>query len=164
MIDENLVGLAQGPAIGGLLRQLALDIRDLRPHSHDFAGKLGFVTLEAAHGLLRQRQFAAQLFARAFQFRCPLLERAEFAAHALVAGAKLRQRIAQANIVALLVFQRLQRRADALDEVAEGIFEIIERADPTVGIDQQVAQRLVLLADAGADIRQGRLAGLFGGG
>jgi hypothetical protein len=62
------------------------------------------------------------------------------------------------------VFQRLQRRADGLDEVAEGIFEIIERADPTVGIDQQVAQRLVLLADAGADIGQGRLAGLFGSG
>src|SRR4029450_7761718 len=45
MIDENLVGLAQRSAVGGLLRQLALDIRDLRPHRHDFAGKLGFVTL-----------------------------------------------------------------------------------------------------------------------
>ena len=84
--------------------------------------------------------------------------------HGLVTGAKLCQRSAQADIVGLLLFQRLQRRADGLDEVAEGIFEIIERADPTVGIDQQVAQRLVLLADAGADIGQGRLAGLFGDG
>jgi hypothetical protein len=61
------------------------------------------------------------------------------------------------------LFQRLQRRADGLDEVAEGFFEIIECADPPVGIDQQVAQRLVLLADPGADVGQGRLAGLFGG-
>jgi len=53
---------------------------------------------------------------------------------------------------------------DGLDEVAEGFFEIIERADPTVGIDQQIAQRLVLLADAGADVGQCRLARLFGGG
>jgi hypothetical protein len=36
------------------------------------------------------------------------------------------------------LFQRLQRGADGLDEVAEGVFEVVERADPTVGIDQQV--------------------------
>ena len=164
MIDENLVGLAQRSTVGGLLRQLALDIRDLRPHRHDFAGKLVFVTLEPARGLLHQRQFPTQLLARAFQFRRSLFEHAEFAAHALVAGAKLRQRVAQAHIVALLVFQRLQRRADGLDQVVEGIFEIIERADPTVGINQQVAQRLVLFANAGADVGQGRLAGFFCGG
>ena len=80
-----------------------------------------------------------------------------------MAGAKLRQRIAQADIVGFLLFQSQQRRADRLDEVAEGVFEIIECADPPVGIDQQVAQRLVLLADPGADVGQGRLAGFFGG-
>src|SRR5262245_14325807 len=137
VIDENLVGLAQGPAIGGLLRQLALEIGDLRTRRHDFAGELGFVTLETAHGLLRQRQFPAHLLARASEFGRPLFQRADvgalaqFGAHALLAGAKLRQRIAQADIVALFLFQRLQRRADGLDQVAEGIFEIIERADPT---------------------------------
>src|SRR5262249_58296581 len=44
VIDENLVGLAQGSAVGGLLRQLALEIGALRTRRHDFAGKLGFVT------------------------------------------------------------------------------------------------------------------------
>jgi len=58
----------------------------------------------------------------------------------------------------------VQRRADGLDEVAEGVFEVVERADTTVGIDQQVAQRLVLLTNTGADIGQCRLAGLFGAG
>ena len=163
MIDENLIGLAQRAAIGGLLRQLALEIGDLRTRRHDFAGELGLVTFEPARGLLRQRQFPAQLLAHAFQFGRPLFERAEFGAHALVAGAKLRQRVAQANIVGFLLFQRLQRRADGLDQVAEGVFEVVERADPAIGIDQQVAQRLVLLAEAGADVGQCRLAGFFGG-
>jgi len=81
-----------------------------------------------------------------------------------VADAKLRQRVAQADILGFLLFQRLQRRADGLDQVAEGVLEVVERADPTIGIDQQVAQRLVFLANAGADVRQCRLAGLFGGG
>ena len=161
VIDENLIGLAQRAAIGRLLRQLALEIGDLRTRRHDFAGELGFVTLEPARGLLRQRQFPAQLLARAFQFRRPLFERAEFAAHALMAAAKLRQRVAQAHIVGLFLFQRLQCGTDGLDQVAEGVFEVVERTDPTIGIDQQVAQRLVLLTDAGADVGQSRLARLF---
>src|SRR5262249_14351952 len=164
VIDENLIGLAQRAAIGGLLRQLALEVGDLRTHRHDFAGELGLVTFEPARGLLRQRQFPAQLLAHAFQFRRPLFERAEFGAHALVAGAKLRQRVAQADIVGFLLFQRLQRGADGLDQVAEGVLEVVERADPTIGIDQQVAQRLVLLTDAGADVGQSRLARLFDAG
>src|SRR5262249_44421384 len=52
VIDENLIGLAQRAAIGGLLRQLALEIGDLRTHRHDFAGELGLVTFESARGLL----------------------------------------------------------------------------------------------------------------
>jgi hypothetical protein len=62
------------------------------------------------------------------------------------------------------LFQRLQRGANGLDQVAEGVFEVVERTDPTIGIDQQVAQRLVLLTDAGADVGQCRLAGLFDAG
>ena len=164
VIDENLVGLAERSAIRGLLRQLALEFGDLRTRSHDFAGELGLVTFEPARGLLHQRQFPPQLLARAFQFRRPLFEHTEFAAHGLVTGAKLCQRSAQADIVGLFLFQRVQRRADGLDEVAEGVFEVVERADTTVGIDQQVAQRLVLLTNTGADIGQCRLAGLFGAG
>src|SRR5262249_34774295 len=75
VIDKNLIGLAQRATIGGLLRQLALEIGDLRTHRHDFAGELGLVTFEPARGLLRQRQFPAQLLAHAFQFRRPLFER-----------------------------------------------------------------------------------------
>src|SRR6266566_6233470 len=92
VIDENLVGLAERSAIRGLLRQLALEFGDLRTRSHDFAGELGLVTFEPARGLLHQRQFPPQLLARAFQFRRPLFEHTEFAAHGLVTGAKLCQR------------------------------------------------------------------------
>jgi hypothetical protein len=33
----------------------------------------------------------------------------------------------------------MQCRTDGLHEAAEGLFEIVERADATIGIDQQVA-------------------------
>ena len=50
---------------------------------------------------------------------------------------------------------------NALAELRAGHESV--RADPAIGIDQQVAQRLVFLADPGADVGQGRLAGFFGG-
>jgi hypothetical protein len=55
----------------------------------------------------------------------------------------------------------VQRRTDGLDEVPEGFLEIVERADATIGVDQKVAQRLVVFTDAGANIGKGRLAALF---
>jgi hypothetical protein len=88
---------------------------------------------------LRQAQLPAQLLAGVFQFRRPLFERTVVAAHGLVAGAKLGECVTQAEIVGFFLLERIQRRADGLHEVAEGLLEIVERANATIGIDQQIA-------------------------
>ena len=162
MIEQNLVRLAQRPAVGRLLRQLAFEIGDLRTRSNDLAGEFRLVGLQAARRLLHQCQVAAKLFARAFQFRRPFFDCAVVAAQAVVAGAKIRERVAQPEILGLFLLERLQRGADGLDETAESRFEIVERADATVGIDQQIAQRLVVLAYARADVGESRFVDFFG--
>ena len=80
---------------------------------------------------------------------------------ALVSAPKFCERIAQAEILGLLLLERVQRRADRLDEIAEGFLKVVERADTTVGIDQKVAQRLVVFTDPGTNIGKCRLAALF---
>ena len=79
-----------------------------------------------------------------------------------MARAQLCQRVAQGDVVGLLLLQRLQRGVDGLDEIAEGLFEVVERREPTVGVEQEVAQRLVVLADPGADVGKCLLAVVFG--
>jgi hypothetical protein len=162
VIDENLVGLAHRSSIGRLLRQLALEIGDLHTRSHAFAGKFSLVCLKPTRRLLQQGQFPAQVLARGFQFGRAFFEQVVFAAQVLVTAAKFCERIAQTEIICLLLLERAQRRADWLDEVPESFFEIIERADATVGVDQKVAQLLVVFTDPGANIGKGRLAALFG--
>ena len=49
-------------------------------------------------------------------------------------------------------------------KVAEDRPEVIERPDPTVGIDQQIAQLLVVPAHASGDLGQRWLAAVFGAG
>ena len=118
---------------------MALEIGDFGPRGDDSAGQFRFLRLEAARGLLRQAQLPAKLLARVRQFRRALFERAVVAAHGLVAGAKLGERVAQADIIGFFLLERMQRRANWLHEVAEGFLEIVERADATIGIDQQIA-------------------------
>jgi hypothetical protein len=162
VIEQNLVCLAQRPAVGRLLRQLALQVGDLRARGHDLAGELRLVCLQPARRLLHQGQFAVKHFARTFQFRRPFFECAVVTAQAVMTGTKLRERVAQPEVLGLFLFERVQRGADGLDETAEGHFQIVERADAAVGIDQQIAQRLVVLAHARTDVGEGRFADLFG--
>ena len=161
MLDQNLVRLTQRATVSRLLRQLAFEVGDLRARGDDLAGELRLVRFQGARRLLRQCQFAANLFARAFQFRRPFFERAVVAAQAVMAGAKLRECVAQADVLGLFLLEGLQRGTDRLDETAESRFQVVERADATVGIDQQIAQRLVVLAYARTDVGQG-FADLFG--
>src|SRR5262245_63398128 len=51
VIHENLICLAQRPGIGGLLRQMTLEIGDRATCGHELAGKFGLVALESARGL-----------------------------------------------------------------------------------------------------------------
>jgi hypothetical protein len=57
----------------------------------------------------------------------------------------------------------VQRRADGLDEIAEGVFEVVERANAAVGINQKVSQCLVVLTDAVANVSECGLGAVFGG-
>ncbi len=111
---------------------------------------------------MHQRQFPAERLVVARQFRCLLFQRLEFGTHRFVVGAKLRKRVAQAEIVTVFLLQGLQRGANGLNQVAEGILDVVERGDPTVGVDQQVTQSLVALAKAGAEIRKCPLVVLCG--
>jgi hypothetical protein len=94
-----------------------------------------------------------------------------FAAQRFMARTKLRQHVAQPGVVGFFLLERPQRNTDGIDQVAEGAFDVVERGDPALGVDQQVAQRLVALADAGTEIgkrrravrRRAVRAGLLGG-
>ena len=136
VVDQNLVGLAQGAGIGCLLRQLALEIGDFRARGDDLAGEFRLLRVEPARALLRQAQLPAKLLPGVFQFRRALFQRAVVAAHGVVTGAKLGKHVAQAEIIGFFLFERMQCRTDGLYEAAEGLLEIVERADATIGIDQ----------------------------
>src|SRR5262245_18628301 len=138
VIDQNLVGLAQGAGIGCLLRQLALEVGDFGALGDNFAGEFRLLRVEPARGLLHQAQLPAKLLPGVFQFRRALSERAVVAAHGVVTGAKLGKHVAQAEIIGFFLFERMQCRPDGLHEVAEGLLEIVERADATIGIDQRL--------------------------
>src|SRR5262245_62720141 len=100
---------------------MTLEVGDRATCGHELAGKLGLVALEPARGLLRQRQFPAKRLIVAFRFRRSFLEHLAFGARRVVPGANFGKRIAQADIVGLLLLERTQRNADGLDKVAEGM-------------------------------------------
>src|SRR5262245_60176612 len=141
---------------------MTLEVGDRATCGHELAGKLGLVALEPARGLLRQRQFPAKRLIVAFRFRRSFLEHLAFGARRVVPGANFGERVAQADIVGLLLLERTQRNADGLDKVAEGILDVVERGDPAIGVNQQIAQGLVALADAGTEIGKCRLVVLCG--
>ena len=94
------------------------------------------------------RRSGSGLVAR--RFCRPFLKRLAVGAHRFVARTKLGERAAQADIVGCFPLQRPQHGADGLEEVAEGIFDIVERSDPTAGVGQQVPHSRIVGADAGA--------------
>ena len=161
-VDENLIRLAQPPGIGPYSQQPTFEIRDHGTRGHVLAAKLGFVALQRTGGELRQCQFPAQRLVVARRFCRSLLKGLAVGTHRFVAHAKLDERVAQADIVGCFLLQCAQHRADRLYEVAEGIFDIVERSDPTAGVDQQVPHRLIVGADAGAKFGKCRIAARFG--
>ena len=156
VLGENLVLLAQRAAAGSLVSQLILERGDGLARGHDCAGEIGLAALELARIVLQHRQFPAQARVVALQLRRLPAERLEFAAQRVLAGANIRERVAQAGIVGLFLLQRPQRLTDRADELLERALELVERTHVMSGVDQQVAQRLVVLADTGAEIGECR--------
>jgi hypothetical protein len=98
----------------------------------------------------------------AFRFRRSFLKRLALATRRVVPGANFGERVAQADIVGFFLLERSQRDADGLDEIAKGVLHVVERSDPAIGVDQQIAKGLVALADAGTEIGKCRLVVLCG--
>ena len=105
VIREDLVRLAQRPAIGRLLRQLIVEFGYLRTRSQQLTGELGPLGLEVLGGLLSQRQFPPEGRVIVRQLHHLSFEGVRFLVHAVVAGAQLRQRIAQGHVVGFFLLQ-----------------------------------------------------------
>jgi hypothetical protein len=94
-------------------------------------------------GLLHDLQFVAQPLDLRLACHAAATEIVEFAAQRLVAGAHVGQRAAQADVVGFFLLQCAQRLVDRVDQLAEGILEVVEGADLAAGVDQKVAENLV---------------------
>jgi hypothetical protein len=160
-VDENLIRLAQPSGIGSHLHQPTFKIGDHGACGRELAAELGVTALQRTRGKLRRRQFMAKRVVVARRFCGPFLKRLAVRTHRFVARAKPGERAAQADIVGYFLLQRPQHGADGLDDVAEGIFDIVERSDPTAGVGQQIPQRLIVGADARAKFGRCRIAACF---
>ena len=77
-----------------------------------------------------------------------------FVAQLAVGGAGIVEHRLQRDLLGFLGLHRAQRLAHRVGQPADRVLDGVELADLGVGVEQQIAQRLVLAADLGADRRE----------
>ena len=152
LLFEDAAAFGQRTALRAFLRQLAFDLDDLRVARVDFVGQFKARALQAAVRLARQFEILAQLLHLALQRDRLLLDLIEFRAQRVVGGTRLGQHVRQAGRLRLFLFQRAQGIVERGDDLFEGVLQIVQFADLAAGVGEQIAQRLVLLAHARADV------------
>ncbi len=118
----------------------------------NFVGHLEARAFERAALLARQFEVLAQPLGFDFERGRLLLDLVEFLAQRLVGGARFLQHAGQAERLRLFLLERTQGGVERDDQLVEGLLEFVELADLASGVGQQIAQRFVFLADAGADV------------
>jgi hypothetical protein len=136
----------------------------VRARGRDRVRQLGFVALKSARSLLRLGKLLLTLRAVAVQFARSLFERGKFAMQAVVADAQLRKRAAQFAVFDALLVKLADCCVDRFGQAAEGLLNVAYRADSMPGVDQQIAQLLVVLAKTGADVGESQFASVLGNG
>ena len=151
---EPAVLLAQRLAFADFLRELGVEVGDLRAPGGDVDGDLGAGRFRRAQQILRIGEFVAQIVALALRGGEFLLVVGEFVAQLAVGGAGIVEHGLQREFLGALGFHRAQCLAHRIDQAADRVLDGVEFADLGVGVEQQIAQRLVLAADLGADGRE----------
>jgi hypothetical protein len=149
---QGAAGLAQSTALGGFLRQLALELGDLGNTGGDVVAEFEARAFQPAVGFARQLEILAQLFGLGFERRRLAFDLVEFGAQRFIGRARLLQHAGQAERLRFFPFQCAQRAIERRDDLVEGFLEFVELADLAAGVGQQVAQDLVFLAHARADV------------
>ena len=152
VIGEGVVLLGQEPRARDLLRHLALEVGDLGAGDSQLVAQFALGDLGAAGLLLDDVELVAEPLTFGFMGRGALAEAVELGAQRLVALAHLVEGAAQADVFGLFLLEGAQRLADRVDQLAEGVLQVVERADPAAGIHKKLAENFVLAADAGAHI------------
>lgn len=136
----------------------------IRARGRDLGRQLGFVALKPARSLLRVGELLFAPRAVVVQFSRSLFERGEFAMQAVVADAQLCKRAAQFAVFDALLVKLADCCVDRFGQEAEGLLNVAYRADSMPGVDQQIAQLLVVFAKTGADLGESQLASVLGNG
>src|SRR5579884_3959708 len=144
--------LGRGLALRDLLGKLAPEGRDLRSAGRELVGKLQIRAFQRAVGLARQLELLAQLLRLGLEPRGRLLDLVEIGAQRLVRLAQVLKRGGQAQPLRFLLLERAQRLVERADQAVEDLLEFVELADLAAGIVEEIAQRLVLLAETDADV------------
>lgn len=134
------------------MRQLMLDLGDLRATRGDFAGELDLRAFQSAIRLARQFQVDAQFLGLRLGRGRLFLDLIELGAQGLVGRARFVQHAGEAERLRLFLLKRAQRRVKGRDDFIEGFLEFVEFADLAADVGQQIAQDFVFFADARADV------------
>jgi hypothetical protein len=118
----------------------------------DLLGEVVALGFEPARGLPRQFEVLAQPLVLGFEQGGLFLDRIELRAKRVGGGAALRKLAVEAQILRLFLLERPQRVIEGIDDLLEGDLELVELIDLAAGVEQEVAERLVFLTDAGTHV------------
>ena len=133
------------------MREPRFQVDDLGAAGGDIDGDLGPGGFRRVQLVLRGGEFLAQRPAFGFGRRRFLLQFGDLVAQLAVGGAGIVEHRLQADLFGLLGFEGAQRLADRIGQLGDRGLDGVELADLGVGVEQQVAQRLVVAADLGAE-------------
>ena len=132
--------------VRALLLGVALQFGDVRAPRGELGELVGFGLLERGDCLLRDRQDVLQPDRFRLEGRGLLLRCAEIVAQLVVGDARVVQDALEAELLALAFLVGAQRLGDRIDQLADRALDDLEFADLVLGVQQEIADDLVLLA------------------
>src|ERR1700759_1076165 len=115
---------------------------------------LGLVPLVESDALLRRRDDVAQPHAFGVEVARLLFGGGEVVAQLTLLDARRIQDVLEAELLALRLLVSAQRLADRIDQLADRALDGLKLADLVLGVDQEVADGLVVLAKLGGDRKE----------
>ena len=149
--ETRLLG-AEDIGLVDLVRELFRRCGERGARRCEFMADPGSVRLGVAPLLQRGLHFLGEILVGAFQLGRLFRKLQKIAMQLLVAQAQRRERAVQAGIVGLFLLQRREHAMQRLDELAEGVFELMDGAELLLRVEQEIAERFVVLADPGPQV------------
>ena len=141
-------------ALGGLLRQLTVKFGNLCAARIDIIGKLKPGAFQSPICFSRELEIFAQFSRFTFEYRCLFFDLVEFLAQRLIGCARFRQHSRQTHRLGFFLFKSAEGAVERRNQLVESLLEVVELADFSAGISQQIAQDLVFLTHPRTDVGQ----------